>query len=104
MDLETIPINGIEIVVSISSCGWHNEQIVNKIFLIDHNLLLTNEELAIKQLWSKYFTYLEDVVNTEITITDKLTIFAHNLGGFDGYFLFKGLLNHYNVEHNILHH
>ena len=99
MDLETISINGIEVPVAISSCGWHNELLVNKIFLIDHILVQTNQELAVKQLWSKYFSYLEDVVNTEITIVDKLTIFAHNLGGFDGYFLYKGLLNHYSPEH-----
>jgi hypothetical protein len=103
MDLETIAINGIEVPVAISSCvacgEWHHNQEVNKIFLIDHILLQTNQELAVKQLWNKYFTYLEDVVNTEITIVDKLTIFAHNLGGFDGYFLYKGLMNHYNPEH-----
>ena len=39
IDLETITINSIETVVAISSCGWHNEKINNKIFLIDHNLL-----------------------------------------------------------------
>jgi hypothetical protein len=59
--------------------------------------------LANKQLWGKYFNYLENVVNTEITSAcgqeDKLTIFAHNLGGFDGYFLYKGLLNHYNPDY-----
>ena len=99
MDLETISLNGIETVVAISSCGWHNEQVVNKIFLIDHQLLQIDSDKAVKQLWSKYFNYLEDVVNTEITIVDKLTIFAHNLGGFDGYFLYKALLNHYSPEH-----
>ena len=99
MDIETIPIKGIETVMAISSCGWHNEQEINKIFLIDPQLLQTNQELANKQLWSKYFKYLESVVNTEVTIDDKLTIFAHNLGGFDGYFLYKALLNHYNPDH-----
>lgn len=99
MDLETISLNGLETVVAISSCGWHNEQINNKIFLIDHNLLIVNQELATKQLWNKYFTYLEDVIKTEETIVDKLTIFAHNLGGFDGYFLYKALLNHYNPDY-----
>lgn len=29
---------------------------------------------------------------------EKITVFAHNLGEFDGYFLFKGLLNQYNPE------
>ena len=99
MDLETLSVKGQEIVVAISSCGWHKDKIDTQIFLIDHNLLLTNQDLALKQLWNKYFTYLEEVIKTEVSIVDKLTIFAHNLGNFDGYFLYKGLLNHYNPDY-----
>lgn len=99
IDLETITINSIEVVVAISSCGWHNDQLNNKIFLIDHNLLKTNQLLALKQLWTQYFTYLTDVIKTEVTIEDKITIFAHNLGSFDGYFIFNGLMMCYNPDH-----
>jgi hypothetical protein len=99
IDLETITINSIEVVVAISSCGWHSEQLNNKIFLIDHNLLKTNQLLAVKQLWTQYFTYLTDVIKTEVTIDDKITIFAHNLGSFDGYFIFNGLMMCYNPDH-----
>jgi hypothetical protein len=38
------------------------------------------------------------VFKNEPTIPNKLTIFAHNLGEFDGYFLYKALLKHYNIK------
>jgi hypothetical protein len=70
----------------------------NKEFLIDPNLLLNDYELATKELWNQYFTYLKNVLESNITIEDKLVIFAHNLGNFDGYFLYKGLMSCYNPE------
>lgn len=95
MDLETINFNNVQIPITISSCGPKNSGILDsKLFIIDYNLLKTNSELAIKQLWNQYFTYLE---NLDLNI-NKLTIFAHNLGNFDGYFLYKGLMNHYNPD------
>jgi hypothetical protein len=100
MDLETVYLETIksEAVIAISSCGINNGVLENKIFLIDPNLLLSNYELATKELWNKYFTYLKNVLENNQSIEDKLVIFAHNLGDFDGYFLSKGLLNHYNPE------
>jgi hypothetical protein len=88
MDLETMTIGQHEVVVAISSCGYYNNKIDNQLFLIDHNLLQVNLDLAVKLLWTKYFKYLEEVIKNDITIIDKLTIFAHNLGNFDGYFLY----------------
>ena len=96
MDLETMTIGQHEVVVAISSCGFYNNKVDTQLFLIDPNLLQTNQELAIKLLWNKYFKYLEEVIKNDITIIDKLTIFAHNLGNFDGYFLYKGLNQYYN--------
>lgn len=100
MDLETIYFEKAksEIPIAISSCGYFKEKLENKVFLIDHYLLMKDHELALKKLWQQYFNYLENVINNEITIQDKLTIFAHNLGEFDGYFLYKGLLNHFNPD------
>jgi hypothetical protein len=100
MDLETITIGQHEVVIAISSCGYYNNQIDTQLFLIDHILLNNpaNQDLAVKQLWSKYFNYLEDVIKNDETQIDKLTIFAHNLGNFDGYFLYKGLNQHYNPQ------
>ena len=100
MDLETVYLESVksEVVIAISSCGVNNGILENKIFLIDPNLLLTNYELATKELWIKYFSYLKSVLEKNITIKDKLVIFAHNLGNFDGYFLYKGLMSCYNPE------
>jgi hypothetical protein len=96
MDIETINFNNTQIPVAISSCGFNKGKIDKKLFLIDNYLLQKNSEIALKDLWSKYFTYLESLTNS---ITGKkLTIFTHNLGDFDGYFLYKGLLNYYSPE------
>ena len=57
-------------------------------FHLDKDLLPTNPDAAVKDLWARFFKYLN---NFSYYIK---TIFAHNLGGFDGYFLYKGLLNY----------
>ena len=100
MDLETVYLDTVksEVVIAISSCGVNNGVLENKIFLIDPNLLLTDYELASKELWNQYFNYLKNVLENNLTIEDKLVIFAHNLGNFDGYFLYKALMNNYNPE------
>ena len=100
MDLETVYLDSVksEVVISISSCGVNKGVLENKIFLIDPKLLLSDYELATKQLWNKYFNYLKNILENNLTSKDKLTIFAHNLGNFDGYFLYKGLMNNYNPE------
>lgn len=96
-DLETIYLDKInaEFPIAISSCGYYNGVISEKLFLIDKNLLLIDHEEGLKQLWSQYFKYLEDIISNDLSIKDHLTIFAHNLGDFDGYFLYNGLLKHY---------
>jgi hypothetical protein len=94
MDLETIDINGKQIVVAISSCGVNNGKLESKLFIIDSVLLNNDLDLAVKGLWDQYFKFLESLEIDQ----SKLTIFAHNLGDFDGYFLYKGLINHYDPE------
>ena len=85
MDIETIGINNVQIPIAIS----HHNGVKNKteLFLINHLLLQTNLEKTLKNLWSSYFDYL-------IKLNVK-TIFVHNLGTFDGYFLYKAMLNHF---------
>jgi len=96
MDLETINFNNIQVPIAISSCGVNKGKLESKLFLIDHLILTSDLELAVKTLWNQYFNYLEKLdIDHNI---NKLTIFAHNLGDFDGYFLYKGLMNHYNPE------
>jgi hypothetical protein len=101
MDVETVYLESVksEVVIAISSCGFNNGVLDNQIFLIDPNLLLINYELASHELWNKYFKYLKSVIDNNITIEGKLVIFAHNLGNFDGYFLFRGLMSCYNPDH-----
>lgn len=96
MDLETINYNNIQTPIAISSCGVNKGRIESKLFLIDHILLKTSPDLALKGLWNQYFSYLEKLDVSQHY--DKLVIFAHNLGDFDGYFLYKALMNHYNPE------
>src|ERR1700733_2544343 len=91
LDLETININcsvsnkGVQECVCIS---FYNKELGSKLFLIDHELLLINSQLAIDNLWAEFFIYLEEVVFIKYPL---ITIFIHNLGSFDGYFLYKQL-------------
>ena len=97
MDIETINFNNNQTPIAISSCGMNDTNLESKLFLIDHILLQNDYDSAVKGLWNQYFNYLEGLkLSNDIS---KLTIFAHNLGDFDGYFLYKGLMNHYNPEH-----
>jgi len=85
IDLETININNIQEPVCIS---FYNKELGSKLFLIDYNLLEANSQEAINKLWSEFFIYLEEVIFIKHPL---ITIFAHNLGSFDGYFLYKQL-------------
>lgn len=93
MDIETINFNNIQVPIAISSSGYNS----SKIFLIDHTLLQQNVEAALYKLWAQYFTYLETLIPSHLPYK-QITIFAHNLGDFDGYFLYKALMNHYNPD------
>lgn len=84
MDIETMNIKGIQTPVAISSCNENG----SKLFLIDSLLLHSNLNLAVNNLWKQYFYYI-------INQGDKL-ILAHNLGNFDGYFLYKALVNYFD--------
>ena len=82
MDIETIEFKGKEIPISISIKTSNNL----KLFIIDHNLLKIDVEMAIKNLWNIFFEFI--VLNC-----NKQVIFVHNLGSFDGFFIYKGLSN-----------
>ena len=86
MDIETMNINGIQTPVAISCCN----STTSKLFIIDYILLKINLELAVTKLWDQYFDYINKV-------GDNL-IFAHNLGSFDGYFLYKALINKFDPQ------
>lgn len=54
--------------------------------------LLNNRENFLKDLWERFFTQLKKRVNY------KVTVFLHNLGNFDGYYILTGLLNMKGVK------
>lgn len=84
MDIETIDYNGNQIPAAITLAYIDGgNQILSKIFLIDYNLLLVDKDLALNILWSDYISY--------ITKNSIKCIFVHNLGNFDGYFIYKAL-------------
>lgn len=96
LDIETIEIvkfNNIQIPVIITIATSNNNF---KLFQINHNLLKTSIESIdckiedinklLVELWSDVFNY---IINSNYS----RTIFVHNLGSFDGYFIYKGLLN-----------
>nr|YP_010130264.1 DNA polymerase [Clavaria fumosa]QPZ51166.1 DNA polymerase [Clavaria fumosa] len=85
LDIETIENKGFKIPCLISL----TTPIDSKIFLINLNLLEINPEIVINNLWKEFFNYLEtNNINFK-------TIYIHNLGRFDGIFLFKALSNFY---------
>ena len=61
----------------------------SKIFLLDYNLFKSDSNMAINKLWCDYFNFIKE----NIHLFD--TVFVHNLGSFDGFFLYKALCNNY---------
>jgi hypothetical protein len=86
IDLETIEFNNNQIPISISFSYYSNEELITIFELIDYHLFLINPDQGIKTLWFNFMTKINDLN------LHKCVIFSHNLGSFDGYFIFKGLL------------
>jgi DNA polymerase type B, organellar and viral len=53
--------------------------------LIDYTLLLKNSDEAVKALW---VNFMNKLISLNL---NKCVIYSHNLGSFDGYFIYKGL-------------
>jgi hypothetical protein len=85
MDIETMEYKGKQIPVAISIVNYGKP---SKLFIIDRNMKI---EVAIKNLWFEFFYYIENENFTK-------TIFVHNLGTFDGYFIYKYLSIHAKPE------
>ena len=86
IDIETIEFNNIQLPISISFSYNINDKIFTIFKLIDYNLLLKDSDKAVKLLWLDFMNVLNELK------LNKCIIFSHNLGSFDGYFIFKGLL------------
>ncbi len=105
MDIETINLknfNNLQIPIVISSTHSidNNETKTTKLFIIDHiklklfikNNNLDSIKLLVINLWKEYYDYI--IVNNN----NFKVIFAHNLGSFDGLFLYNGLLNIVDIK------
>ena len=95
MDIETMDFEGFQIPVAISITSIRVKgNIVTDFFTIDHTKLnITNGipdknllDLEVTRMWLEFFNFLK----TRKDFSYK-TIFAHNLGGFDGVFIFTQL-------------
>lgn len=79
MDIETISNDTksqIPILISLYGCN------ISKYFII-------NDHLDTNKLFIKLFKYLSE----SFKLNKKIIIFIHNLGGFDGIFIYKYLVN-----------
>ena len=86
LDIETIDYLNEQIPIAISIAWINNEEIQSKLFLIDPNLLYKDYNKAIANLFSKLYLFIN-----ENSLVFK-NIFCHNLGNFDGFFIYKYLL------------
>lgn len=108
MDLETMDFNGEQVPVAISfSMVDAEETVTDLFFIIDHSKLIydsnnipTKEslDLVVDGMWQEFFDFLNSSKENSVK-----TIFVHNLGSFDGIFIFKYLIKIIkNVEPNVL--
>ena len=88
MDIETVEHKGIQQPVIVTLAHRQSDIVISKAFTIKHNIKL---ELAIEDLWVNIFNY---IINEQ----SIKTIFVHNLGGFDGVFIYKYLSQIYSMN------
>lgn len=94
IDIETIEFNNNQLPISISFSYNINKKIFTIFKIIDCNLLLIDSNKAVKLLWLNFMNELNELK------LHKCIIFYHNLGSFDGYFIFKGLLELPEIDIN----
>jgi hypothetical protein len=86
-DIETIIINKLLNTHIPSQITLYSQaEGVEKIFLIDVDLLNKDVEAAVKKMFTEYLDFMQ-------SLNKNCTIFAHNLGGYDGYFIYKYFLS-----------
>lgn len=86
LDIETIEWNNVQIPICITFAYNKLQGIKTVIVMIDHKLLLVDENKAIKKMWLNFYQMLKDE-----SIGSFLVIYTHNLGAFDGYFIYPSL-------------
>jgi hypothetical protein len=101
MDIETMCFNEKKVKSSngvllkqreqcpvLITCAYKdNNDKLKTFYTLANRQFLNNRELLLKDLWTRFFSKLRK------NIDHKVTVFLHNLGNFDGYFIFLGLLN-----------
>jgi DNA polymerase type B, organellar and viral len=88
MDIETVEHKGIQLPVIVTLAHGKFDNYTCKSFIIKNNIKL---EVAIRQLWGEVFSYI-------INERSIKTIFVHNLGGFDGIFIYKYLIKWFSKD------
>lgn len=88
VDIETIVINDKLIPYAIGFAYLKDGKVCEKIFYISTDNKEGSLEARSRQILTQVCTFIELNFNS-------YTLYAHNLGKFDGYFLLKPLLNHF---------
>jgi hypothetical protein len=98
MDIETINLNNNQIPIAITFSYYDINNNLQTIFkLIDYNLINRIEDSTIHNLINKLWIDLFDELSKINSIKNSI-IYCHNLGHFDGYFIYKAILNLPNID------
>jgi hypothetical protein len=87
LDIETMEVNGVQQPVLIS-LTWSTNN--TQTFLLNPSLPF---DVALDNLWEEFFDFIESELPKDIN-----TIFVHNLGGFDGIYIYKYLAKNYELN------
>ena len=75
------------------TCSYLDENDnLKSFYTLINKFYINNLEYGVFDLWSRFFNKFFK------TIKNDVVIFTHNLGDFDGYFIYKALLNIYNQQ------
>lgn len=98
MDIETMDLNNNQIPIAITFSYYDINNTLQTIFkLIDYNLINRVEDSTIQNLINKLWIDLFDELSKINSIKNSI-IYCHNLGHFDGYFIYKAILNLPNID------
>ena len=89
LDIETVNINDNQIPIAISAAYINNNQIKSIFYLANKRIKDVNK--MVDDLWDRFFKRFSDIGINSVC-------FIHNLGSFDGFFLYKALINYYGGE------
>lgn len=97
LDIETIEWLGPQIPICITFAYESEQSLKYIIVIIDHELLIVDKNKAIKNMWLEFYQKVMDE-----NIGNSLIIYSHNLGAFDGYFIFPSLYDIADSSSNVV--